>query len=413
MFSLPRSSSRFRMFLGAAVLCLAAGSARAQDAPAALTLDQCIDLGLQRQPALHAAQASLSAAAIGSDSLQRMRFAGLFSRDIPIRRQQACLGITIQSAQLQTVEWETRYAIVRNYYSVIYARTQHELVKDVVRNLTEARDTAKKLVEKGAGAIKLTQLDVDALTVNLDLVRIKEAEAVAGVAKATAALREAIGIGPEYPLAVADSLLPGPVAKLDKEALISAAVANRGEMTMASAASEVTNLEITAQSRLLFKLQVPTFAYGSDIHAKPIPTGVANGEYRPGAIGLEMPPALIGHRGDRMDRAAAFYDRSLAVVDKTQNLIALEVEVTYLKWQENLDKIASLERALKLSTDLARNVQKRFNEGNTTGEEYLRARGLVDQTRAWLNEAIYNHALALAGLERTTAGAYRMPRDGK
>jgi outer membrane protein TolC len=393
-------------------LCAFAASAQAQE-PAALTLEQCIDLGMGRQPAIHAAQASLSAAVSGQTALARLKFAGLLSPDIPIRRQQACLGITIQGAQLKTVEWQTRYAIIRNYYSVIYARTQLALVRDVVRDLTEARDTAKKLVEKGAGDIKLTRLDVDALTVNLELVKIKQAEAASGVYRATAALREAIGVGPDFPLVVAEDVLPPLVYKLDKEGLIATALANRGEIVMAAAASEVTDLEITAQGRLFFKVKAPTFAYGSDIHAKPIPTGVANGEYRPEAIGLEMPVALVGKRGDRMERARDFYDRSLAVVDKTQILVALEVEATYFKWEENVEKIDSLQNAIKLSRDLSDNVRKRFNAGNATGEEFLRTRGLVDQTRAYLNEAIYNHALALAALERTTGGAYTMPRGKK
>lgn len=388
-------------------------AATAQTTASPLSLDQCIDLAMARQPAIHAAQASLSAAMSGESALNNLRFAGLFSPDVPVRRKQACLGVAIQGAQLRQLEWETRYAVVRNFYTVVYADTQLQLVRNVVRDLTEARDTAKKIVEKGAGAVKLTQLDVDALTVNLDLVKIKEAEASVGVLKATAALREAIGVGPEYPLSLAAEPLPPIVEKLNKDELIASALANRGEMAMAAAASEVSELEIQAQRRLLFKVTTKTFAAGSDIHAKPIPTGVANGEYRPGALGAEMPVFLIGKRNDRVERASIFYDRSLAVVDKTQNLVALEVEVNYLKWLENVQKIDSLARAEKLAADLARNVRKRFNEGNTSGEEYLRTRGLLDQTRALLNEAIFNHALALAALERTTSGSYRIPRAEK
>jgi hypothetical protein len=59
---------------------------------------------------------------------------------------------------------------------------------------------------------------------------------------------------------------------------------------------------------------------------------------------------------------------------------------------------------------IALNVQGRFDNGNATGEELIRARTLEDQARANLNEALYYHALALAALERVTAGGYQFPR---
>jgi len=37
----------------------------------------------------------------------------------------------------------------------------------------------------------------------------------------------------------------------------------------------------------------------------------------------------------------------------------------------------------------------------------IRARTQADQVKALYNEALYNHALALAALERVTAGGYR------
>lgn len=398
--------------LAGALLMTLTPTARAQEEEprGGLNLEACLALGLARQPALHAAQASLSGAMSGQEGLNNLpKLAGLFSRDLPIRRNQACLGVGIQSAQLKQIEWDTRYAITRNYFSVVYARMQLDLVQSVAKNLEEARDDAKRLVEKGGGVIILTNLDVDSLSVNLELVKVKQAEAETGVLRAIAALREAMGIGPEYPLEVVGAPLPALFGDLNKEQLINSALANRGEIAMASAASEVVGLEIEAQRRLLFKLQTKTFAYGADIHAKPIPTGISNHEYRPEALGLEMPVGFVGKRHDRMARASAYHDRSMAVLDKTQNLVALEVEVIYLKWLEAGQKVGNLERALKLARPLAADVRKRFNEGNTTGETYLRTRGMVDQTQALLNEAFYNHALALAGLERATAGGFLLP----
>jgi outer membrane protein TolC len=171
----------------------------------------------------------------------------------------------------------------------------------------------------------------------------------------------------------------------------------------------VTALEVDAQG----KLRGPTgrtFAGSSDVHAKPIPQGVANGEYRPGAIGLEMPATLVGHKGDRIERAQALNDRASAVVDKTNNLVALEVEATYLKWLEAAQKVQGLKDAPKIASKITDDIKKEFDKGKIPGEAILRAQGMEEQIAASYNEGLYLHALALAALERVTAGGYRLTK---
>ncbi len=140
-------------------------------------------------------------------------------------------------------------------------------------------------------------------------------------------------------------------------------------MIQSASAVRVTELEVDAQGTSL-ALTMRTFAAGSDVHAREIPQGVSNKEYRPSAIGLDMPTLLAGHRHDRMERARAFQARAAAVAEKTTNLIRLETEAAFLKWQDA--------------------------DGIT----------LADQAEAQYNEALYYHALALAALERVTAGGY-------
>ncbi len=266
---------------------------------------------------------------------------------------------------------------------------------------------ARKLVKAGDPDIKVTNLDVDVLALNLKLLKSKEVEAQIGIRKAIAGLREAIGVGLDYPLEVAADSLPPLVHDLNKDNLIAMALANRGEIAQAGAAQQVTQLEVAAQG----KLRGPTgrtFAAGADVHAKPIPQGVANGEYRPGAIGLEMPASLAGRKADRIDRAQDLNTRALAVVDKTYNLVALEVEATYLKWLEAAEKVQGLAEAPAIASQITDKIKKEFDKGKVSGEAILRAQGMEEQIAASYNEGLYQHALALAALERVTAGGYRM-----
>ncbi|MCI0639776.1 MAG: TolC family protein [Gemmataceae bacterium] len=388
-----------------------AGSAWAQvKSPAAkLTLPELINLGLEKQPALAAARASLAGAHSGQAGVSNMPlFARLFAPDLPVRRQQAHLGVTIAAAALEQAEWETRYAVVRNYYSIQFARMQLKVIESARGKLERARTRAEELLKKGVLEFKITRIDVDMMSVAIELVKAKEAEARTGILKATAALREALGVGLDYPLDVVEAPLPERIKGPNKEDLIAQALANRGEMTQVSTAQQVTQLEIAAQSRMLFTPQGRTFAAASDIHVQPIPQGVANGEYRPGALGLEMPSNLVGRRPYRVQRASNLNDRALAVVDKTHNLITLEVEATYLKWLEADEKVTNLKKVPEMARQIAKDVDKRFNEGHVSGEELMRARTLEDQVQATYNEALYQHALALAALERVTAGGFRI-----
>src|SRR5262245_24618611 len=71
--------------------------AQAQPASSAnapvLTLADCLRIARERQPALQAYRASLAAAEDGSQALQNLpRFASLFAKDLPVRKDQACLG---------------------------------------------------------------------------------------------------------------------------------------------------------------------------------------------------------------------------------------------------------------------------------------------------------------------------------
>ena len=174
------------------------------------------------------------------------------------------------------------------------------------------------------------------------------------------------------------------------------ALARRGEIVQALTASEVTRLEIDAQSKSHMPT-VRTFAAVADIHARPIPQGVQNTEYRPGAVGLDMPSTLVGHRSLRVERARDFSARADAVVDKTRNLITLEAEDGYLKWAEATRKVAQTREAAEAGTRLAKHTREDFRSGQKVKiEDLLTNEVIVGQARAAYNEARFQLLLALA-----------------
>ncbi|HMF17016.1 MAG TPA: hypothetical protein VKE98_07410, partial [Gemmataceae bacterium] len=195
-----------------------------------LSLDGCIQLGLANQPAVSAAQSSLDAAEWAAHGLRNLpRVAGLLSHDLPYRRQQACLGVTIAQAALDQAEWETRYAITRNFFSVVYARDQVKVVSDVIIKLTNARTQVKKLIDNDD--VKTTMNDLRNLDIQIALIRLRLTDATVGIDRANAALREAIGVGREYQFVVPkNARLPDPVSDLDLDGLVAMGLDRRGEM---------------------------------------------------------------------------------------------------------------------------------------------------------------------------------------
>src|SRR5262249_31934030 len=140
------------------------------------------------------------------------------------------------------------------------------------------------------------------------------------------------------------------------------AVNRRGELVQALSAEQLTAYEIEAQRLQRFKPKGQTFGIGSDVHSRPIPQGIANSEYRPGAIGLEMPMYLIGRRAQRINHAGELQEGAGAVGKKTGGLIIGEGEVSFQKWMKPAERVEHLRKARETSEDAAPRSKKRLGD---------------------------------------------------
>jgi outer membrane protein TolC len=371
-----------------------------------LTLDECLRIAVEQQPALAARRASLAAAQEGYRGAVELCLPAFLARDLPIRRQQALLGVTIADASLSQAEWETVYAVMRTYFGIVYARQQLRVVDDLVNSLRFYQEQVHSLVTKGEGPKEWSTSTEDKITIYLELAEVRRAEALRGIERANAALHEAMGVAPESPLRIAAQTLPAPQVTPNREEIVALALARRGEMVQVVTAAKVADLEVDAQGKT-FLPRANTFAYGADIHAHPVPQGISNREYRPGATGLEMPPSLAGPRCSRVEHARDLSARAAAVVDKTRNLIVLEAEDLYYKWQEASRKVSQSRTAQESGSRLAKNTRADFRAGqNVKIEDILTNEALAAQAAAAYNEALYQLVVALADLQRVTAGGF-------
>jgi outer membrane protein TolC len=377
-----------------------------EPAPAALTLtlEECLYLALQKQPALTAERASLAAAEDGRRALENLHVPVFIARELPIRRHQASLGVTAAAAGVERAGRDTVYAVTRTYFTVLYARQQEQVARGVVERLSSVHDFAARMLK--GGAREVTNTDVERTAVYMDLADVKRIQATKGVERALAALKEAIGLEPCATLQVPAERLPEPSDRPNRKEIICWALARRADLIQANLFTELTGLEVEAQSTSL-NHKMDTFAQGGDIHSSQVPQGIANTDYRPAAIPPEMPIGLVGSCTDRVAHAQSLNGRAVAVADKTRHLIALEAENAYLQWEEAMEQAAKALSATTAAEKMADELRKDFVGGlKVKVDDVTTAQVLAAQARSQYNEYLYHQILALADLQRVTAGAF-------
>ncbi|QVL33034.1 TolC family protein [Telmatocola sphagniphila] len=388
----------------------------AQVAPAVqkYTLGQCLAIGMERAPSLKAARAALNAAQWGRKGLDDVgRLGSLLTPDLEIRKQQSCTGLEAIQAEIQAAEQEITYSVVRTYYMVIYAREQYKLTKELAIQLDVYLAQVQAIVNSKDGGNKdINKNTEDRLVIARSEAIIKRNQAEAGILQAFAALREAMGIGPNEPLEIADEKLPEIKAEITRETVLSHATSRRSEIKLAEVGLEVTKLEVLAQSSGHFRRKVPTFAQGSDIHSIPIPTGSKEANYRPEALAPRMPAQLVGTKESRTAQAAAYSEYAAALLEKTKGLLTLEAENAFQKYREATSNVAETKVASKTGISMIERLRKA--QGNKLDESLILT-GEASSTlaNARFNEALIEQIVALANLERITAGGIRVNYPGR
>jgi outer membrane protein TolC len=372
----------------------------------ALTLEDCLHLGRTHQPSIAAAAASLASAQDARRGLDGIKFGARLSKELPIRKDQSCHGIAAAQANLCQVQRDVDASVARLYYSVIYARMQLKVAQQITDRLKAVIAVGETLLGKEGAPADLTAAQLSKAKLQLPNAQARVLEATRGLQRATAALREAMGMCPEFEFTVAGDKLPDVVKNVTKDELVRLATCMRGEVQMANQGAAISQLEIDAQAAAR-RVKRPTAAAGGDFHSRPVPTGSFGDDYKPGAIGLDFPSMFVGPKEIRMQRASDVLGRSAAAAEKVHNLVALEAEDTFFKWEEAVAKIANYTQAAKDAEALSQRMTSALDSGVIQSyRDVLETLVLGAQIQSYLNEALYNHAVALTEIERVTNGGF-------
>jgi outer membrane protein TolC len=385
-----------------------------------LTIQACRQNALANQPTIAATQAALKAALDRVHALETLRVPDCLVRDLPLRRKQAAIGVTIAQAAVIQAEAETLHGITASYLGALYAAQQVRLANEpdhgIRRRLKDLQTFVDDLLENKQRREVTLPEHRDLVRSFLETLDGRVSEAVQGELRAQAALREAMGIGPNCPVVLPDRDLPCPrVTPPPLNELIELALTRRGEMIQAACFAEVACLEIDAQAKSR-RPSMRTFASGSDIHAKPIPSSDVGGvDFLPSIVGPDMPAFLNGSRDARVRQARDYCERARALTAKTRNLIALEVEDLYRRWVDKSAKAAHLEKAYHEARTFSEKMKESFNRQEKNSypnvDEVINAGLITTRLQLEWKEAHYQSLLALAALERATVGGFVVDFD--
>src|SRR5262249_51655802 len=131
-----------------------------------------------------------------------------------------------------------------------------------------------------------------------------------------------------------------------------------------------------------------------------------------------MPTTLPGRKCGRVEQAQALHERAAAAEAKIRNLLVLQVEDAFFRYQSARQQVREYTRAVGHAEVAAKEVLERFYENSRialndpaaltkvypTMQEALELRTQLTQLQLALNEARFRALVALADLERVTAG---------
>jgi len=375
-----------------------------------LSLGECIAIALERSPNLRAERASLAATQSGFTALMKFGTVGtLVSPDLSVRKQQAERGLAAAAASYQKVHNDVVYDVTRLYYTAVYAKQQEAIAAEVTDYLEAMVKLVRTILDTTADPKDLAGLNEGKwLTMRIGLAQAKELRQTARIGRrqALAALRQVMAVDEaNFPFRPKDTELPlmDQRATVTKEKVVELALAQRPELALAAAGVDVFRLEVYAQSRIPFRRVVPTFAAGADIHSRDIPQAVRTKDYRPGAITPEMPTQLVGSKFDRVCRAMNFSEKADAIYENARSLVKLDAENAFYEFELASEKLRIAEQKFKDGKDLqqrTRDMQDSVKEKDLLVQAYI----VSIKAQSDYVEAVYQHLLALAALERITAG---------
>jgi outer membrane protein TolC len=126
-----------------------------------------------------------------------------------------------------------------------------------------------------------------------------------------------------------------------------------------------------------------------------------------------MPTQLVGSKYDRVCRAMAYSQRAEAVYEKARNLVILEAENGFLNLELASMKLVIAKQRNEDAKDLMDRVLENVDNLKSQKDQLVLGYVTASEAQSDYVAAVYEYILALAAIERITAGGVRPSFPGR
>jgi outer membrane protein len=433
-----------------AALMLAAGTGFAspeEKTPLVLTLDDCLRLALERNPAflairetepgararLHEAAAQFfpSLDAQGTNIVSKKPFEILFPSMIPgeppqrvkvdfTRNYQLTLSFSLPlfaggrltagyrqadyslqatRESIRQSRQETILNVKRTFYGNLLARRFVEVSEEALTLAEGHYKNVKNLAEVGmASKFDLLRSEVETANLKPQLLRARNSLAVAGLG-----LKTLLGLDLEEPVEIRGELSFTP-AELDVDGALEEALARRPDLAQVRLQRRIAGevLKIARGSGL------PTLALGGAYNTWADALKFTKGtweSYYTVSLVLNVPlfRGLTSHAQVSQSKALV---RQLEYTQKGfAEIVKFEVRQAVLNYNQARETLASQEKNVDQAREAVRIAEVNYREGLATNLDVSGAQVALSQARTNHAQALYDCAVALAELEKAVGGS--------
>ena len=298
-----------------------------------------------------------------------------------IRQQQA-------DQQINLVEQQIRFEVIKSYYGVLLAQAKLKVAEDAVRTSEADVKRARDLVETGIAV----QSDLLAARVQWSQFRQQEIERSGDLATAMAALNVVLGLPAETPQQPTGELVVRRFSVDAIQVLSSHALQNRPDYQKAVLSTRDT-FEQLRGARGEWTPRVEAFA-STGISSEHITNG--SGDY---AVGASVSFNVFdAGRKARISQARAAQLAASAQQEQLANQIRFEIVRAYQQYVTARERLEVVAEVSAQAAETLRIVQDRYQAGITTITELLRAQTALVRARSDVLAARYDQYLSYANV---------------
>jgi outer membrane protein TolC len=326
---------------------------------------------------------------------------------IRYRNQQAGLGVQAAGAQVVQSRQQTAFEVSRAYYGILLARELVRVIDDTAGRYRAVERLVNSLLEEGDENVTTADLArFRALRVSAESQKVEFQRAVD---LARAALRQAMGLDPQAPVAPADERLEFRPVALELPALTAQALSRRPELIQA----EIGVKNAVLEEKLAAAAFCPNVGlYGSfnTLSGQRTFPNPHEGEEWAAGISAEVPLFTGCRRLAERRKAGYQIQQAQETLQSARSLVTLEVEKVYLQYTEMAERVPLAEAAVRGARAALKAYDDQYVGGLVAEKDYPKYFENVVTTRLLLTLAevqyyqqLYAYNLALAAIRRVTA----------